>query len=94
MNVCFLTGRLLKPPSQLLSKNDDELLYIEINFLHYKNYFANIFAKSRDIVARDILEFYTTGDYVVIEGEVLITASQVLKVTEQINITDIQPACI
>ena len=94
LNISILTGRVIKPPSQVLLTSDKTILYTEINFLHYNNHFARIFTSARGSVAQDIIEFYTGGDYVVIEGQILTVFDVSINSKEQIYITDIQPACI
>ena len=94
LNICILTGRVLKTPRQVLLESDTNILYTEINFLHYKNYFAHIFTNARGSVAQDIMEFYTTGDYVVIEGQILTVFDVSINSKEQMYVNDVQPAYI
>lgn len=94
LNICILTGRVLKKPRQVLLASDTTILYTEINFLHYKNYFADIFINARGSAAQDIVEFYTIGDYVVVEGQILTVFDVFINSKEQMYVSDIQPAYI
>nr|YP_007878282.1 putative single-stranded DNA binding protein [Calliarthron tuberculosum]AGA63893.1 putative single-stranded DNA binding protein [Calliarthron tuberculosum] len=93
MNLCFITARLLKNPEKL-NISTQYITEVEINFPHARNYFANIIALAEGKVADTLLELYFQGDYILIEGELLVIEKQSKTINPVIYISDIQPASI
>ena len=89
MNLCFITARLLAKPNKLGITN---IIKIPIHFPHSRNYFARVTALASGQLASKILEFYTYGDYVIIEGEMLILKSVIKETNIFVKIIDIHPA--
>nr|YP_009660666.1 putative single-stranded DNA binding protein [Corallina chilensis]QCS25614.1 putative single-stranded DNA binding protein [Corallina chilensis] len=93
MNLCLITARLLKKPEKF-NITTKYLIEVEINFPHARNYFANIMALAEGKIADCLSELYLQGDYVIIEGELLILESKRKIINPVIYINDLQPASI
>ena len=91
INVCFITARILQKPKKI-DQASNYIVNTEIHFPHSKNYFSNIKILAEGKIAENLLELYIPGDYIIIEGELLITGEEILNII--IYIMDIQPASI
>lgn len=93
INICFITARILEKPKKL-KYNLNYIVKTEINFPHAKNYFANAITLAEGEIANNLFELYIEGDYVIIEGELVVTNKKQKFSGLIIYITDIQPASI
>ena len=93
MNLCFITARILNKPIKL-TKAKDFFVKININFPQSRNYFAHATALASGLLAKNIFELYAKGDYIVIEGELLLLVEQTKRSKIIIQIIDIHPASL
>ena len=91
MNIGLVTARITQNPVRF-SNFDYYLTEIRLNFLHTKSYFAEAIALVDGKTSKSIVEFYSKGDYVLIEGECLIIQDKRQNLSLVIYVTDVQPA--
>ena len=93
LNSCFITARIVKQPKQILL-NNTIIADTEINFPQAQAYFASMSTRSDKEIANNMVELYTIGDYILLEGETIISKFYLSKYKHLIYLTDVQPAII
>lgn len=92
MNICFITARILENPKRIL-RNNTYCTYFKISFPHKKNLFCYAYAIVHGQMSQNIFDLYIKGDYIIIEGKLLI--ANILKNKNLIiNIINLHPAHI
>jgi len=79
MNICILTARIIKKSEIILTKNN---IYIQILLCAPNNkkgiLFYNIKCKAIGKLAKNISELYLKGDFIIVEGLIMIDKKNIL----------------
>lgn len=93
MNICLLTARIIEPPRRIFRDNQYSTEF-RISFPHLKKNLCNTITISRGKISQQILDLYCLGDYIILEGKLLIRKYPSRKFGLVINITNLHPAHI
>lgn len=93
MNICFITARIIEMPRRLLNHNKYSTL-LKISFPHRRKKFCYTTAVAHGTISQDAFDLYFKGDYIIIEGRLLISKNISNKKNLIINIIKIHPAHI
>nr|YP_010728646.1 putative single-stranded DNA binding protein [Phymatolithon calcareum]WEA76928.1 putative single-stranded DNA binding protein [Phymatolithon calcareum] len=93
MNICFITVRIIEIPKRLLNKSKYSTL-LKISFPYKKEQLCYATAIVRGKISEDAFDLYFQGDYVIIEGKLIISENMNKNKNLIINIINIHPAHI
>lgn len=93
MNICFITARIIDVPQRLFKNNRYSTLF-KISFPHKKNSLCYATAVIYRRTKQDAFDLYFKGDYIIIEGKLLISKNTKNNIELIINIINIHPAHI
>ncbi len=93
MNICFITARIIDMPQRLLSNHKYSTL-LKISFPHKRKQLCYATAVVHGKISQDAFDLYFKGDYVIIEGKLLILKNVNSSKDLMINIINIHPAHI
>lgn len=93
MNICFITARITDVPQRLF-KDNKYLTMFKISFPHKKNSLCYATAVTHGRTKQDSFDLYFKGDYIIIEGKLLISNNMKNNRELIINIINIHPAHI
>nr|YP_010728802.1 putative single-stranded DNA binding protein [Lithothamnion corallioides]WEA77127.1 putative single-stranded DNA binding protein [Lithothamnion corallioides] len=93
MNICFITARIIDLPQRLLNNNTYSTLF-KISFPHKRKLLCYATAVVYGKISQDAFDLYFKGDYVIIEGKLLISKNINNNKELAINIINIHPAHI
>lgn len=93
MNICFITARIIDVPERLFNDNKYSTLF-KISFPHKKNSLSYATAVIDGRTRQDIFDLYFKGDYIIIEGKLLISKDISNNKELIIKIINIHPAHI
>ena len=91
MNISIITARLLADPERFYSFGN-YITEVKVSFLHVKNYLAHAIILADNKTGQEIMEFYSQGDYVLIEGECITVEDKYQNSFPIIYAADVQPA--
>jgi hypothetical protein len=93
MNLCFLTIQIATWPRKYKSKRSKEFTHFLVRIPNPKKgksfYYIN--ASARSEIGKNLFDWYSKGDYLVIEGNLLIKANSRNKYIVELNIIKESP---
>ena len=93
MNICFITARIIDVPQRLFNNHKYSTL-LKVNFPHKRKQLCYATAIVRGKISQDAFDLYFKGDYVIIEGKLLVLNNINSSKNLMINIINIHPAHI
>lgn len=91
MNIGVITARLLFDPSRFYNFGS-YITEAQISFVHFKNYVAKAILLADSKVGESMVECYSQGDYILVEGECIVTEDSSQNTSLVIYATNVQPA--
>nr|AYR06293.1 putative single-stranded DNA binding protein [Renouxia sp.] len=93
MNICLLTARIIESPKRIF-RDDQYSTEFKISFPHLKKNLCSTITISKGKISEHIFDLYYLGDYIILEGKLLIRKHPNQKSALVIRITNLHPAHI
>ena len=93
MNICLLTARIIESPRRIFHDNQYSTEF-RISFPHLRKSLCSTKVISKGKISQQIFDLYYLGDYIILEGRLLIRKYPDQKVQLVIKIINLHPAHI